>query len=141
MFMDQPVVLSYSYKDIRQVRRLRQALQLHGLPVWPDQTLMPGTPAWKRDVQSRLQAAACVILILSKNTLFSNWVLQVIAYARDHDLPVLPVVVDGDPGHILLVELEGDLWFDLRWSRNYVVEVRALVAQIQQVMKQSVIPL
>ena len=29
------VFLTYSFKDLRRVRRLQQALQMYGLRVWP----------------------------------------------------------------------------------------------------------
>lgn len=129
--MNQLVFLSYSFKDTRRVRRLREALQLHGLTVWPDDMPTPGTPAWKAEVKDRLTEAACVIAILSKDTLDSRWAMYALEHAQEHGTPILPVLIDGGPGHILLVDLKGEDWFDLRWSRNYVAEVRALVALIQ----------
>ncbi len=133
------VFLSYSFKDIRRVRRLRQLLQLHGLHLWPDNTLMPGTPAWKDAVPQRLAEAACIVLVISKNTLLSNWVHDVIAYAQQHEIPVLPVIMDGEPTHRLLVDLDGEAWYDLRWSRKYVSEIREMVIHIQSYIKQTIV--
>jgi len=129
--MSEIVFLSYSFKDIRRVRRLRVALQLHGLTVWPDHMPTPGTPAWKAQVKERLTEAACIIAILSNDTLDSRWAMYALEYAQENGIPILPVLVDGNPGHILLVDLKGEDWFDLRWSRNYVTEVRSLVSMIQ----------
>jgi hypothetical protein len=133
------VFLSYSFKDIHRVRRLRHMLQLHGLYLWPDTTLTPGTPAWKRAVPQRLAEAACILVVISKNTLHSNWVHEVVSYATQHHIPMLPVVVDGEPGHIMLVKLEGEAWYDLRWSRKYVSEIREMAAHIQTYINQSII--
>jgi hypothetical protein len=133
------VFLSYSFKDIHRVRRLRELLQLHGLALWPDFTLMPGTPAWKRAAPKRLAEAACIVLVISKNTLLSNWVQDVVSYARQHHIPVLPVVIDGDPGHIMLVELDGEAWYDLRWSSKYVSEITEMVAHIRGHIQQTIV--
>ena len=130
--MDHLVFLAYSFKDMRRVRQLRAALELHGLMVWPHDLPLPGTPSWKAELEARLDAAACVVIVLSNDTLDSKWALLATEGAQQRGLPILPVVVDGKPGHILLVETSGDDWFDLRWSRNYVREVRAMVALIRQ---------
>lgn len=130
--MNRLVILAYSFKDLHRVRRLRDALWQHGLTVWPDKTLTPGSPSWQAEVVERLAEAVCVVVALSRDAAKSNWLRQVVDYARENGIPVLPVVVNHEPGHPLLLELEGEDWFDLRWSKNYDREVRALVAHIQQ---------
>ena len=129
--MRNQVILSYSYKDIHRARRLRDALRFFGLGVWPADILTPGIPSWKAALSGQLESAVCVVVILSKDTHMSNWVTLVLDYARAHGLPVLPVVMDGEPGHTLLVELDGDDWFDLRWSRNFLSECTQLVGLIR----------
>ncbi len=132
------IVLTYSFRDIRRVRRLRDALRRYGLDVWPDKTLTPGTPAWHAEVDTRLNEALCVIVVLSKDAVVSGWVQRVIDSARRRPVTILPVVIDGEPGHKLLVELEGETWFDLRWSKHYLAEVRGLVAFVHQLVDASV---
>ena len=126
------VFLTYSFKDLRRVRRLQHALQMHGLRVWPGRLLMPGTPVWTREVNDRLGEALCVIALLSTDATLSRWVAEAVHVAHERQIPVLPAVIDGEPGHILLVELDGEDWFDLRWSKNYMHEVRAMVEVIRQ---------
>lgn len=129
--MDRLVFLAYSFKDTRRVRQLRAALELHDLRVWPPDGLLPGTLTWQRQVDARLDQAVCVVLVVSNDTMDSKWALMATEGANQRGLPILPVVIDGKPGHILLVETSGDDWFDLRWSRNYVREVREMVALIR----------
>ena len=126
------VFLSYSHKDLLRVRRFRDLLRSQGLAVWPDRTLTPGTSSWTAQLDQRLDETACVLLFLSKNTLESNWVFYALDFARERKIPVLPVLIDGEPGHILMVQTEGEIWFDLRWSRNYVRELRELIATIRR---------
>ncbi|MBZ0301828.1 MAG: toll/interleukin-1 receptor domain-containing protein [Anaerolineae bacterium] len=139
--MRDSVFLTYSFSDIRRVRRLREALWMHGLDVWPAKSLTPGTPSWHAEVNLQLARAMCMVAVLSKNSLLSGWVWNALDYAHQHQLPVLPALVDGDPGHILLVTLEGRDWFDLRWSKNYLREVREMEAVIRRLAQSRVIEL
>jgi hypothetical protein len=133
------VFLSYSYKDLHRVRRLRDLLREQGLAVWPNKTLTPGTPSWTAQLDQLLDETACILVFLSKNTIESNWVRYALDYAHERKIPVLPIVIDGDPGHILMVELEGELWFDLRWSWNYVRELKELITAIREYATETVI--
>jgi hypothetical protein len=125
------VFLSYSHKDLRRVRRVRDLLLRQGLKIWPNRTLTPGTSSWTAQLDQRLDETGCILVFLSKNTVESNWVRYALDYAHQRQIPVLPVVIDGDPGHILLVELEGELWFDLRWSWNFKRELNELITTIR----------
>jgi len=126
------VFLSYSFKDIDRARRLRDALWFYGVKVWPSGTLTPGSPIWRAELNEQIAQASCVVVILTKDTPQSNWVAAALNRAADFNIPILPVVMDGEPGHRLLIDLKGDPWFDLRWSRNFGAEVRELVKQIHR---------
>ena len=128
------VFLTYSFKDLRRVRRLRDALRRHGLHVWPDKTLTPGTPAWQSEVHDRLAEAVCVLVILSKDTEQSGWVMRAVNDARLLRIPVLPVVIDGEAAHPILFQIEGEDWFDLRLNKNYAREVGEMVTVIRQLV-------
>jgi hypothetical protein len=136
--MNNLVFLTYSFKDMRRVRRLRDALSRYGLRVWPDKTLTPGTPGWQAVVDDRLAEAVCVLAILSKDASQSNWVAQAVSDAHLLRIPVLPVVIDGEPAHPMLFQIDSEDWFDLRWSRNYAREIREMVALIHQLVAAQV---
>ena len=78
-----------------------------------------------------LEDGAQVRVLVRKPADAQQWV--------DRGAAVLNVVVDGEAGHILLVETDGEDWFDLRWSRNYASEVRAMVETIQRLAAPAVI--
>ncbi len=126
------VILSYSFKDIERARRLRDALRFYGVNVWPSGVLTPGSPSWRAELADQIAQASCVIVIITKDTPQSYWVTAAVNQAAAFNIPILPVVMDGEPGHRLLVELKGDPWFDLRWSRNFGAEIRELVIQVQR---------
>jgi TIR domain len=126
------IFLSYSFKDIERARRLRDALRLYGVEVWPSGTLTPGSPSWRAELQAQIEQASCVVVILTRDTPQSSWVTTAINQAAKSNIPILPVVMDGEPAHRLLIDLQGDPWFDLRWSRNFAAEIRELVIQIHR---------
>jgi hypothetical protein len=132
--MNNLVFLTYSYKDLRRVRRLRDELRRHGLHVWPDRALTPGTSAWQSEAYDRLAESVCVLAILSKDAEQSNLLLRTVSDARLLRIPVLPVVIDGEPAHPMLLQIESEDWFDLRWSRNYAREVREMVTLIRKLV-------
>ncbi len=117
------------------MRRFRDLLRALGFAVWPDQRLTPGTTAWTSQLDQRLSDSAVILLFLSKYTTESKWVGYALDHARRTETPVLPLLIDGDPGHVLLVQVTGDSWFDLRWSRNYRREIGELVETLQQFSK------
>ncbi len=129
--MKRDVFLSYSFRDAYRIRRLREALDYHGLTSWPDERSLPGTPAWQLEMPERMENACCLLLALSRDTTLSAWVAQSLRQAAVEQVPVIPIIVDGNPGNILLVELETDEWFDLRWSRNYMAEMKAIIQLIR----------
>jgi hypothetical protein len=120
------IFLSYSHRDVYRVRRLREGLRLYGLPVWPEGRLTPGTDDWRAGLYDAVAGAACVVIALSPDTRLSGWVRWALTLAEEQRLPLLPVVISGQAGHIMLVELAGTDWFDLRWSWNYEREIEAL---------------
>lgn len=132
--MKNHVFLSYSFKDIHRARRLRDVLRLFDLEVWPSDILTPGIPSWKAVMQERLENACCVVVILSKDSHMSSWVDIALQYAAEHELPVLPAVMDGEAGNPLLIEVAGDHWFDLRWSRNFASECVEMIHLIRRYM-------
>jgi len=58
------VFLSYKTEDRARVRPLVQALVAEGLTVWWDQHIEGGA-AWREQIQSELDAAACVLVVWS----------------------------------------------------------------------------
>ncbi len=137
--MTNHVFLSYSFSDVYRARRLRTALRLYGVSAWPDHTLTPGSPAWESDFERHLRSAACMVLILTPNSTASRWVSLAIEQAARHQVPILPAVMNGDAGHVLLAQLGGELWFDLRWSRNLKSELTEMVKLIRQYSSPAVV--
>lgn len=137
--MQHDVFLSYSFKDLRVVRRLYDALSACGIRCWPDRILTPGTERWRAHVHEAIANSACVVVALSKDTIWSAWVEIALALAVELNVPVIPVLVNDSPGHILLVELDGQEWFDLRFRKGYYQEIAQLAALIREYAAQRMV--
>lgn len=121
------------------VRHLCDALSMHGVNCWPDRILTPGTHQWRANVRQAIARASCVVLALSQDTSWSAWVEIALEHAAEFKVPVIPVLVQGDPGHLMLVQLAGQEWFDLRYRKRYAQEVTELVTLIRACATQRVV--
>lgn len=130
----QDVFISYSRKDRDHMHLIRAALLTGGMSVWSDESLEPGTPHWKQDVQLAIEGAGCVVAILSPDAKISEWVGEELSYARIRKLRIFTVLVRGDETNAIPFGLTGVQWIDMR--SDYQAEISPLVQQsaVQQLV-------
>lgn len=87
------VFLSYSRADQAQARMLAQALEDAGLQVWWD-TLIEGGAAFTKSIEAALVASDAVIVLWSRHSVASDWVLDEAAQGRDLK-KLVPLSIDG----------------------------------------------
>ncbi len=87
------VFLSYSRADQVQARVLAQALEEAGLVVWWD-TLIEGGAAFARSIEAALAASDAVVVLWSRHSVASDWVLDEAGGGRDLK-KLVPVSLDG----------------------------------------------
>ena len=87
------VFLSYSRADQQQARILARALEEAGLQVWWD-TLIEGGAAFARTIEAALAASDAVVVLWSRNSVASDWVLDEAARGRDLK-KLVPLSIDG----------------------------------------------
>ncbi len=87
------VFLSYSRADQVQARVLAEALEAAGLQVWWD-TLIEGGAAFARSIEAALDASDAVVVLWSRHSIASDWVLDEAAGGRDLK-KLVPVSLDG----------------------------------------------
>ncbi|RZA31997.1 MAG: TIR domain-containing protein [Lysobacteraceae bacterium] len=87
------VFLSYSRADQQQARILAHALEEAGLQVWWD-TLIEGGAAFARTIEAALGASDAVVVLWSRNSVASDWVLDEAARGRDLK-KLVPLSIDG----------------------------------------------
>ncbi len=87
------VFLSYARTDRAQATKLAGALQDAGLIVWWD-TLIEGGAAFARSIETALENCDAVVVVWSRTSVTSDWVLDEAAKGRDLR-KLVPVSFDG----------------------------------------------
>lgn len=58
--------MSYSREDVSYQKRVATELRQRGIIVWVDtENLIPGSPAWEKEIERAIRAAAGIIVLLS----------------------------------------------------------------------------
>ena len=86
------IFVSYAHKDSADVIPLIEALQSASYRVWYDEGIEPGND-WAGVIGNNLEKAAIVLFCASKTSVKRDNVLREIAFAGEHDVPVLTVTI------------------------------------------------
>jgi hypothetical protein len=86
------VFVSYSSLDRSRVSQFVNALESYGLNVWWDQHLDAGS-RWSDEIETRLRSAKCVVVLWSKNSVTSEWVVKEAGIGQDRGI-LVPVRLD-----------------------------------------------
>jgi tetratricopeptide (TPR) repeat protein len=76
------VFISYASEDRERTRPLAEALEARGLTVWWDRVLAAGDN-YAQTIQTALEEARSVVVVWSRNSIVSPWVLDEAGRARD----------------------------------------------------------
>ncbi len=86
------VFISYSQKDTDIARKLAKDLEKAGFDVWWDISDLKGGDAWIRAIQAALKASKYCLVILSPNSVESEWVEKEYTYAIGLGLKIIPIL-------------------------------------------------
>jgi hypothetical protein len=97
------IFISYSTVDRPIVKRLVEALSERGWSVFWDSDIQPGEN-WHQKIATELEAADCTIVLWTKNSVRSFWVIEEAMYSRQRGvlLPVIFENVSPPPGFLSL---------------------------------------
>ena len=87
------VFLSYSHADQDRARQLAAALEHAGVDVWWD-TLIEGGAQFAKSVEAALESCDAVIVVWSRSSVTSDWVLDEASQGREQR-KLVPVSFDG----------------------------------------------
>lgn len=87
------IFLSYASEDRTNIEKLAHALENHGWSVWWDRSIPTGTN-YARVIEAALDEARCVIVVWSKISVKSDWVLAEADEARSQG-KLFPLNIDG----------------------------------------------
>ena len=86
------VFISYSRKDLEFVDRLANDLKATGFEVWYDLSgLEPGS-RWRQEIQKAIQESQFFLVVLSPNSIISDWVEREFLFASDQDKKIIPLL-------------------------------------------------
>lgn len=111
--------LSHSSQDREITERVAATLRNHGIPVWYSATNIRGAQQWQDEIGKALKRCDFFIVLLSNQSIASEWVKRELAYALNHGqyteniLPVLLEPCDFESlswtlGAFEMVNLTGD---------------------------------
>ena len=110
--------MSYSRENVSLQKRVIAGLRQRGVNAWVDiENLIPGSPAWEREIERAIRGAAGVIVLLSPEANNSEWVRREISFAEQLEKRIFPVLIHGDEDDSIPLRLSNHQRVDLR--RNF----------------------
>jgi hypothetical protein len=128
------VFISYSKKDIEIARFIRFSLQNAGIPVWMDEHGIGTGDKWINAIESALNDASAMIVLMSQSAKNSDWVNREIQYAEDIGIPIYPVLLNGQAFFRLRDKQYEDMTLGLRGtlSNRFLRQLQNLLPGTQQ---------
>lgn len=107
--------MSYSREDASHQRKVISELRQRGVNVWVDtENLIPGSPAWEREIERAIRSASGIIVLLSPDANNSEWVRREISFAEQNEIRIFPVLIHGDEDDSVPLRLSNHQRVDLR---------------------------
>jgi hypothetical protein len=94
--MSRHAFVSYSRTDSGYVEQLIAWFAENGVPVWSDAGIAYGSQ-WPAVVRDAVDQSGAVVVVMSPEAESSEWVDRELARAELKGLPVLPLLLTGDP--------------------------------------------
>lgn len=114
------IVIAYHSQSMSQMHAVRTAMHAQGIPTWTDEGLPPpGNDEWRDAVYDALAASAGVILLLSPQSKNSEGVRNIVNYARNRDLNIIPFWVAGDSADVSMSNVPASQRIDARGNENF----------------------
>ena len=120
------VFISYSRADTRVTTALAKDLHAAGIDIWMDKDDISVGERWSTAIQSALEGAHAMVLILSPDSMASRNVEDEFTYFMDNNKPIVPVMVRPCKLHFQLHRLQ---WIDFTEGNHdttYAQLIRAL---------------
>jgi hypothetical protein len=87
------IFVCYSHADTEFVEREVRWLDREGFSIWYDAALSAGH-RWSDELASAIAGASCLLYFVSSRSMESNYCLDEVQFAKEHDIAILPVEVE-----------------------------------------------
>src|SRR5215216_4639651 len=87
-----PVFISYSRKDLSFVDQLASDLKNAGIDVWYDVSGIAGGARWRSEIENALRNSQYVIVVLSPDSIVSQWVEREFLFSSNLKLKIIPLM-------------------------------------------------
>lgn len=124
--MSYHIFISYSKKDSDFALKLAEDLQEAGFKIWIDRTI-GGGDKWRETIEKNLKAAEEVIIVVSPNSMASEWVKHEGSAAYAWEKQLIPILIE--PVESLPPWLEDYQWIDFV-DQSYETAFEALVEDL-----------
>ncbi len=106
------IFLSYSSENQKQADRVSQFMSEHGFENWQDdQKLKPGDE-FEDIIIRKVQTSRCLVLLLTRASLKSEWVKKEVETAIASNIPIIPI------SNVPAVELRDEIDESSAWASN-----------------------
>jgi formylglycine-generating enzyme required for sulfatase activity len=122
------IFLSYSRKDIEEMRMVKAVLEEAGISVWTDEDLSPGTKQWVRAIDSALRDCQALVVVMTPDSYNSEWVEAETTRAKELGRNVYPLLLRGEPTDSVPLSLVSYQRIDLR--NNFQEGIRLLLREL-----------
>jgi hypothetical protein len=86
------VFISYSRKDLQFVQQFAQTLMSNGVDVWWDLSSLQGGDNWTNEIPQAIDNCDSCIVVLSPNSVESEWVQKEYTYALKRKKRIIPLL-------------------------------------------------
>jgi formylglycine-generating enzyme required for sulfatase activity len=130
------VFISYSRKDLPFVEHLAADLKEAGLDVWYDVSRLGGGSRWRIEIENALKKSQYVIVVLSPDSVTSEWVEREILFASNLKRKIIPLMYRQCDLPLNYVNLN---YIDVR-GENYAQNFNALLMALDLDATSSILP-
>ncbi len=128
--------LSYSRKDLDFVEKLAEDFQQAGYDVWYDLTDLEGGDRWASAIQAAIDGCDAYVLVISPNSVASEWVEKEFIYANGQKKKIVPLSLERANLPLWLVNIH---YIDIRGG-HYKKNFPNILAAIETSEKSLPVP-
>lgn len=85
--------ICYSHRDVSIVEKEAEWLRRQGFRLWYDDNIAAGHP-WSEELAESIAGASAVLYFLSKHSAGSSYCIDELHFAKDRNIPIVPIEIE-----------------------------------------------